>query len=360
MARPIKRLETEPSVIAELRRRSRSTTVGVRDRERANIILLRVAGLGVEAVAERLRTTPKRVSMWSSRFANSGLDGLADEPGRGRKASIATAKVARVITEATRPPPGRSRWSIRSMARYVGISASSVQRIWSSNAIKPHRVKTFKLSNDPRFEEKFWDVIGLYLNPPDRALVLCCDEKSQCQALERTQLGLPLAPKRPRTMTHDYVRHGTITLFAALEQMTGKLIARTEASHTHVEWLRFLKQIDRETPRDLDLHLIADNYATHKHPKVQAWLARHPRFTMHFTPTSSSWLNLVERFFADLTGDVIRAGSFASVNELVRDIKTYLTQRNADPKPYVWRAAGAEILAKIKRARAALDKAAAA
>jgi len=360
MGRPIKRLQAEPGVIAELRRRSRSTTIGMRDGERANIILLRIEGLGVEAVAERLSTTSKRVSMWSTRFARSGLDGLADEPGRGRKASISAAKVARVITEATRPPPGRSRWSIRSMARHAGVSASSVQRIWSYNDIKPHRVKTFKLSNDPRFEEKFWDVIGLYLNPPDRALVLCCDEKSQCQALERTQLGLPLVPRRPRTMTHDYVRHGTITLFAALEQMTGKLITRTEASHTHVEWLRFLKQIDRETPRGLDLHLIADNYATHKHPKVQAWLARHPRFTMHFTPTSSSWLNLVERFFADLTGDVIRAGSFASVKELIREIKTYLAQRNASPKPYVWRAAGAEILAKINRARAALDKAAAA
>src|SRR6476660_984936 len=231
MGRPIKRLQAEPSVVAELRRRSRSLTIGVRDRERANIIRLRVEGLGVEAVAERLRTTPKRVSMWSSRFARSGLDGLADEPGRGRKASISAAKVARVITEATRPPPGRSRWSIRSMARHAGVSASSVQRIWSDNDIKPQRVKTFKLSNDPRFEEKFWDVIGLYLNSPDRALVLCCDEKSQCQALERTQLGLPLAPKRPRTMTHDYVRHGTTTLFAALEQMTGKLITRTEASH---------------------------------------------------------------------------------------------------------------------------------
>ena len=218
MGRPIKRLQAEPGVIAELRRRSRSTTIGMRDGERANIILLRIEGLGVEAVAERLSTTSKRVSMWSTRFARSGLDGLADEPGRGRKASISAAKVARVITEATRPPLGRSRWS---MAWHAGISASSVQRIWSDNDIKPHRVKTFKLSNDPRFEEKFWDVIGLYLNPPDRALVLCCDEKSQCQALERTQLGLPLAPRRPRTMTHDYVRHGTITLFAALEQMTG-------------------------------------------------------------------------------------------------------------------------------------------
>ena len=360
MARPIQRLQAEPGVIAELRRRSRSATIGVRDRERANIILLRLDGLGVEAAAERLNTTPKRVSMWSGRFVTAGLDGLADKAGRGRKASIAAAKVARVITEATRPPPGRSRWSIRSMGRHVGISASSVQRIWSSNDLKPHRLKTFKLSNDPKFEEKFWDVVGLYLNPPDKALVLCCDEKSQCQALERTQLGLPLAPKRPRTMTHDYVRHGTVTLFAALEQVTGKLITRTEASHTHVEWLRFLKQIDRQTPRGLDLHLIADNYVTHKHPKVRAWLDKRPRFKMHFTPTSSSWLNLVERFFADLTGDVIRAGSFASVNELVRDIKAYLAQRNAEPKPYVWRAEGAEILAKIRRARAALEKAAAA
>src|ERR1700761_8691481 len=188
MARPIKRLQAEPSVIAELRRRARSTTIGVRDRERANIVLLRLDGLGVDAVAERLHTTPKRVSMWSGRFAASGLDGLADKLGRGRKASIAEAKVARVITEATRPPPGRSRWSIRSMSRHAGISANSVQRIWSRNDLKPHRLKTFKLSNDPKFEDKFWDVIGLYLNPPTQALVLFCDEKSQCQALERTQL----------------------------------------------------------------------------------------------------------------------------------------------------------------------------
>jgi transposase len=354
MARPIMHLQASPEVVQALRRRSRSTTIGTRDRERAAIILLRLDGVGVEDAAARLHTTPKRVSLWSRRFAAAGLCGLDERPGRGRKPSIPAAKVARVITEATRPPAGRSRWSIRSMGRHAGISASSVQRIWSSNDLKPHRLKTFKLSNDPRFEEKFWDVIGLYLNPPAQALVLCCDEKSQCQALERTQLGLPLAPKRPRTMTHDYIRHGTVTLFAALSQLSGRLITRTEAHHTHVEWLRFLKQIDRETPRGLDLHLIADNYATHKHPKVRAWLDRHPRFKMHFTPTSSSWLNLVERFFADLTGDVIRAGSFTSVRDLVRDINVYLTQRNAAPKPYVWKASGAEILAKITRARAAL------
>jgi transposase len=360
MARPIKQLQAEPAVVQELRRRSHSTTTGVRDRERAAIVLLRLRGLGVEAAAKRLNTTPKRVSLWSRRFEATGLAGLDERAGRGRKPSIEAAKVAQVITEVTRPPPDRSRWSIRSMGRHAGVSASSVQRIWSRNELKPHRVRTFKLSNDPKFADKFRDVIGLYLDPPAKALVLCCDEKSQCQALERTQLGLPLAPKRPRTMTHDYIRHGTITLFAALNQLSGKLISRTEARHSHVEWLRFLKQIDRETPRELDLHLIADNYATHKHPKVRAWLDKHSRFHMHFTPTSSSWLNLVERFFADLTGDVIRSGSFGSVNELVRDINAYLAARNAAPRRYVWRAQGADILAKIRRARAALDHAVAA
>ena len=233
MARPIKRLQASRDIVKELQRRSHSTTIAVRDRERAEIILRRLDGIGVQAVARQLSTTAKRVSVWSGRFERSGLEGLDDLAGRGRKTSIPDAKVARVVTEATRPPKGRTRWSIRSMSRHAGISASSVQRIWSKNDLKPHRLTTFKLSNDPKFEEKFWDVIGLYLDPPAHALVLCCDEKSQCQALERTQLGLPLAPRRPRTMTHDYTRHGTITLFAALVQLTGKLITRTEASHTH-------------------------------------------------------------------------------------------------------------------------------
>jgi transposase len=358
MARPIKGLLADRETLSQLRRRVRSSTVAVRDRDRAEMILLRIEGLSVAAVAERLGTTPKRVSMWSKRFETSGLDGLEEKLGRGRKPSIPAGKVERILTEATRPPNGKSRWSVRSMGRHAGVSPSTVQRIWSKNELKPHVVKTFKLSNDPKFEEKFWDVIGLYVDPPVNALVLCCDEKSQCQALERTQLSLPLDKKRPRTMTSDYKRHGTTTLFAALVHATGTLIARTETSHTHVEWLRFPKQINREAPRDVDLHLIADNYATHKHPKVRAWLDKHPRFKMHFTPTSSSWLNLVERFFADITGDVIRAGSFGSVNELVRDIEAYLAARNANPKPYIWRAEGAAILAKIKRARAALDKAA--
>ncbi|MFM9939029.1 MAG: IS630 family transposase [Hyphomicrobiaceae bacterium] len=360
MARPIKRLQASSEVVQELRRRVRASTSTVRAKRRAEIILLRLEGIGVTEVAAQLKTTAKCVSIWSQRFEARGLDGLEDAPGRGRKPTLPAKKIERVITQATRPPESRNRWSVRSMGRHAGVSASSVYRIWSKNDLKPHVTKTFKLSNDPKFGEKFWDVIGLYLDPPAKALVLCCDEKSQCQALERTQLSLPLAPKRPRTMTHDYKRHGTVTLFAALNAAEGRLITRTEQRHTHVEWLRFLKQIDRETPRHLDIHLIQDNYATHKHAKVKAWLKRHPRFKVHFTPKSSSWMNLVERFFADLTADVIRTGSFGSVGELVRDIKAYLADRNANPRAYKWKAKGADILAKIKRARAALDKAEAA
>jgi transposase len=360
MARPIKVMTASGDVRKELERRAKASTSAHRDRFRAQIILLRLDGLKIEDVAGRMDTSMPTVSMWSSRFERLGLDGLKDKTGRGRKPSIPAAKIERVITGATRPPEGRNRWSVRSMGRHAGISPSTVQRIWAKNELKPHVTKTFKLSTDPKFEEKFWDVIGLYLDPPAKALVLCCDEKSQCQALERTQLGLPLAPKRPRTITHDYTRHGTVTLIAALNAIEGKLIARTEERHTHVEWLRFLKQIDRETPKDLDIHLIQDNYATHKHPKVKAWLERHPRFKCHFTPASSSWMNLVERFFADLTEDVIRTGSFASVSELVSDINAYLAQRNADPRPYKWKAEGAAILEKIKRARAALNQAQAA
>src|SRR3954452_11563739 len=355
MARRVAPLVVPAEQQAELRRVLNRSTSTQREVRRARIILERASGLSQEETARRVGVNRPVVALWERRFRMKGLAGLTDEKGRGRKPSIANEKRERVIVGATQPPARKRRWSVRTMAREANVSPATVQRLWASNDIKPHLTRTFKLSTDPDFEPKFWDVIGLYLNPPAKALVLCCDEKSQCQALERTQLGLPLAPKRPPTMTHDYVRHGTVTLFAALSQLTGQLITRTEASHTHVEWLRFLKQIDRETPQDLDLHLIADNYATHKHPKVRAWLEKHPRFTMHFTPTSSSWLNLVERFFADLTSDVIRSGSFCSVNELVRDIKAYLAERNADPRPYVWRAEGADILAKIKRARVALD-----
>src|ERR1700741_2073421 len=350
MARPILQLQATEEEVLELGRLVRGTKVSVGDRFRARIILLR----SETEVARTLGCSMGAVCKWSKRFDGYGVAGLKDAPGRGRKARLPADKISLIVERATRPAQGRVRWSVRSMAREAKVSKSTVQRVWSHNEIKPHRLETFKISNDPNFEEKFWDVIGLYLNPPERALVLCCDEKSQCQALERTQRPLPLRKGYGRTQPHDYIRHGTITLFAALSYLEGKIISRTEDSHTHVEWLRFLKQIDRETPKELDVHLIVDNYATHKHPVVRHWLSRHPRFYTHFTPTSSSWLNLVMRFFAELTSEVVREGSFQSLRQLVRAIESYLVERNRNPKKYVWRASGLEILEKIKRARAAL------
>lgn len=354
MARPISTIELATSEEAELRRRVRAHSSPKRDSLRASIILRRAEGVKQADVARELNVSIPCVNKWSQRFERDGLDGLEDKPGRGPKPSIALEIVSRVITEAGKVPKPRTRWTTRTMARATGISQSSVQRIWKANDLKPHIIEGFKLSNDPHFEEKFWDVIGLYLNPPERALVLCCDEKSQCQALERSQLGLPLNPGHTRTKTHDYIRHGTITLFAALNYLDGKLITRTEVQHTHVDWLRFLKQIDRETPKDLDVHLILDNYGTHKHATVMDWLTRRSRFHLHFIPTSSSWMNLVERFFGELTADVIREGSFTSVRDLVKDIEAYLVERNLNPKPYRWRAEGAVILEKIQRARTIL------
>ncbi len=330
-------------------------TVSKRDSLRAAGVLRRAEGVTQGQVAEEFGVSRACVNKWSQRFGRDGLAGLRDRKGRGRRPSLSPCKVEQVITRATQPPKPRTRWSVRTMAKEVGMSPDSVHRIWRANDIKPHLVKTFKVSNDKCFKEKFWDVIGLYLDPPERALVLCCDEKSQCQALERTQPGLPLGVGEIRTKTHDYTRHGTITLFAALNYLDGKLIARTEAHHTHVEWLRFLKQIDRETSKELDLHLIVDNYCTHKEAHVTTWLSKQPRFHLHFTPTSSSWLNLVERFFGELTQDVIRDGSFGSVRELVKDIEHYLAERNRNPKPYKWKAKGEEILRKIQRAKEALE-----
>ncbi len=338
----------------ELRRRTRASTVAVRDRLRAQIILLAAEGQKQEAIGVAVGVTRVTVNHWCRRFAQQRLAGLADAPGRGRKPSVPTAAVRKVLETVTRPPETVGRWSCRSMAKAAGISPASVQRLWAANDIKPHLTRTFKLSNDRHFEEKFWDVIGLYLDPPEKALVLCCDEKSQCQALERTQPGLPLGIGHIKTATHDYIRHGTLTLFAALNYLEGKLITTIAEQHRHQEWLAFLKKIDRETSKDLAIHLIADNYATHKHAEVKAWLQAHPRFHMHFTPTSSSWLNLVERFFRDVS-DRIAAGSFASVKELADTIITFLAERNDNPKRYVWRAKGEEILRKIQRAREAIS-----
>jgi len=351
MARPIIKIILKEEERAELERRVRSVKTSKRDNLRAQIILLRAEGKSQKEVAKELGVSHVCVSKWTRRFIEKGLEGLKDLPGRGRKPSIPPEKIKEVISRVTQPPPGRSRWSVRSMAKAVGISRHSVHQIWKKNDLKPHLTKTFKISKDPNFEKKFWDVIGLYLDPPDKALVLCCDEKSQCQALERTQPCLPLGIGHIKTKTHDYIRHGTITLFAALNYLDGKIISRTEKRHTHVEYLRFLKQLERETPKELDLHLIVDNYCTHKHKKVKEWLKKHPRFHIHYTPTSSSWLNLVERFFADLTNDVVRDGSFRSVNHLIKSIKAYLAERNLNPKRYKWNAQGEEILRKIKKAK---------
>lgn len=364
MPRPIRPLALTVEQREELKRLIARSTANQRDVRRARIILFRAEGLSQEETARQVGVNRPVVALWERRFRDKGFAGLGDEPGRGRKPSIAPEIRERIITGATTPPKGRGRWSARSMAKAVGVSKDTVQRLWVHNDIKPHVTRTFKLSNDPRFVEKFWDVIGLYLNPPDRALVLCCDEKSQCQALERTQPGLPLGIGHVRTRTHDYYRHGTVTLFAALSYLDGKIFSLTAPEHTHQEWLAFLKRLDRETPSDLTLHLIVDNYGTHKHANVRSWLkwknARHrsahgdERIVLHFTPTSSSWMNLVERFFGELTADAIRPGSFKSVKELVDCIDAYLIERNLSPKRYVWRATGAKILAKIERARAAL------
>jgi hypothetical protein len=337
----------------ELQRRMRATTVAVRDRRRAEIIVLGADGLSQGRIAARVGVSRVTVSHWLQRFLAAGLDGLDDAPGRGRKPSLPSAAVRMVVEKAVTPPATLGRWSCRTMARAAGISKASVQRVWAANDIKPHLSRTFKLSRDKRFDTKFWDVIGLYLDPPQKALVLCCDEKSQCQALERSQPGLPLGIGHIKTRTHDYIRHGTLTLFAALNYLEGKLITRIAKRHRHQEWLAFLKTINRETPRGLDIHLIADNYATHKHAAVKLWLAKHPRFHMHFIPTSSSWMNMVERFFRDVT-DFITAQSFASLAELSDAIIGFLAERNKNARRYVWRAKGEDILRKINAASQAL------
>lgn len=357
MGRPTESVEVNDGQRRELERMIKAPTSPQRLVLRARIVLSRAQGLSQEATVTALGVSRPTVIRWERRFAALGVQGLVkDAPGRGPKRSIPEAKKDKLITQTQTPPPNRTRWSVRLMARQVGVSPASVQRIWAANDIKPHLTRTFKPSRDPNFETKFWDVIGLYLNPPDRALVLCCDEKSPCQALERTQPGLPLGRGYIRTRTHDYTRHGTVTLFAALNYLDGKVLSTTAQHPSNVEWLAFLKKLHRQTPPELALHLIVDNDATHKHPGVRAWLEKHPRMHRHFTPTGSSWLNLVERFFRQLTDEVIREGSFASVGELVTAIKVHLAHHNLKPVPDRWKAEGAAILEKIQRARLAQAK----
>ena len=338
----------------QLQRWARSSTVSVRLARRARIILLAAEGMDNHQIAGEVSVGRIQVGRWRKRFAQNGLSGIeADLPRSGRKPRINADKIVRLTTQNT--PEGATHWSTRTLAARVGISDSSVLRIWRANGLKPHLVETFKVSRDPQFAEKLQEIVGLYLSPPEHALVLCCDEKSQVQALDRTQPGLPLKKGRAGTLTHDYKRHGTTTLFAALNTLDGSVIARCDNRHRHHEWLTFLRQIDRETPKDKALHLICDNYATHKHPTVRAWLAKHPRFHVHFTPTSASWLNMVERFFRDITTERLRRGVFRSLPELISAIKEYIAVHNHDPKPFVWTAKANDILQKVIRANRRLS-----
>jgi transposase len=342
-----------------LRVLSKRKRVEARAQMRARIVLLAADGMSDKDIAQKLDTDRRVAARWRARFLTAGVDGLlqdATRPGRPRTARKAAnvEQVVRITLEET--PEGATHWSTRTLAARLGTSASAVARIWRAHGLKPHRVESFKLSNDPRFIEKLEDIVGLYLDPPEHALVLCCDEKTQIQALDRTQPGLPLKRGRGTTMTHDYKRNGVTTLFAALNMLTGEVLSMTDQLHRHQEWLRFLKTIDRKTPKNKELHLIVDNYATHKHPEVQAWLAKHPRFHMHFTPTSASWLNMVERFFRDITDKRIRRGVFTSVAELETAINEYIAAHNAEPKPFIWTAKASDILAKVTRARATLNK----
>ena len=352
---PVLKLELSEEDRRKLTKLSRSKSIPSRDSFRARIILCRADGFSKLETAKKLGTSEQTVQKWTSRYKSNGISGLSDAKGRGRKQSIAPELRERILTEATQPPKGTTRHSTRTMARLVGVSQSTVHRTWRDNDIKPHLVRTFKISRDPNFCAKFWDVIGLYLNPPENAIVFCCDEKTQCQALDRTHPGLPLGIGHIKTATHDYIRNGTTNLFAALNYATGEISHRRFQKHTHKEWLSFLKTIWKETPGEVSIHVIADNYATHKHPKVTAWLAKHTRIQVHYTPTSSSWLNLVERFFGEITRDCIRDGSFSSVAELIKANDAYISQRNKKPVPFVWHAKGEEILRKINTARRLLN-----
>lgn len=338
---------------------ARSQSAAHRVVQRARVLLLAADGVSNSEISEAVGVSRPTVLAWRDQFEEEGLTefGVVAK-GRGPKPSISEEKVAEIVELTLHSKPkGQTHWSCRSMADKVGVSPASVQRIWSARGLKPHLVKTFKLSNDARFEDKLVDVVGLYLNPPKQAVVLCMDEKSQIQALDRTQPSLPMKKGRAGTMTHDYKRHGTTTLFAALNVLTGTVIGRCLPRHRNTEFLKFLRTIDREVPKGLQVHMICDNYATHKHPNVKKWLDSHPRFHLHFTPTSSSWLNLVERWFREITDKAIRRGVFHSVNELITAIEEYLKANNDNPKPFVWTATTEQILAKVARGRVALQQA---
>jgi transposase len=346
--------EGQRSVLREV---AASQVAPYRQVVRARALLAAADGVANDRIAVDLGVSPTTVRAWRGRFAEEGVARLGRvRSGRGRRPSI-PAETVEAIVAATllERPAGQTHWSCRTMAEAFGVSPSTVQRIWQARGLKPHLVQTFKLSNDRRFEQKLVDVVGLYLHPPEKAVVLCLDEKSQVQALDRTQKSLPMVRGRAGTMTHDYKRNGTTTLFAALNVLTGVVTGQCLPRHRHQEFLTFLRRIDRQTPRGLQIHLICDNYATHNHPNVRAWLRKHPRFHLHFTPTSSSWLNLVERWFRELTDKALRRGSFPSVPDLIAAIEEYLDAHNANPKPFVWTATAESILEKVRRGRVTLE-----
>lgn len=325
--------------------------------QRAQLICLAADGMQNQEIAARLNMSRPTVQLWRERFLALRLPGLEkDAPRPGRIPRISARKVAAVVKATLHStPPQATHWSTRTMAKAQGLSEASVRRIWHQHRLKPHLVETFKLSRDKRFIEKLYDVVGLYLNPPDKALVLCVDEKSQIQALDRTQPMLPLRPGIPARQTHDYKRNGTTTLFAALSMLDGKVIGDCMPRHRHQEFIRFLKRIDEQTPNDLDLHLVVDNYSTHKHPRVASWMKRHPRFHLHFIPTSSSWLNLVERWFREITDKRIRRGSFRNVPDLIAAITHFIENHNQNPQIFVWNASAEAIMTKIAKCKEALD-----
>jgi transposase len=353
---PLIVLDSEQRRLLEQQARARS--LPARHVERARIVLRAADGWQDKEIAAELGIMPEKAARWRKRFLRGGVAALQkDAPRPGRPHTVSSAKVKEIVDKTTQEKPVQAtHWSTRTMAAAVGVSEATVRRIWHAHGLKPHLVKTFKVSNDPQFAEKLEAIVGLYINPPEHAVVLCVDEKSQIQALDRTQPGLPLKKGRCGTMTHDYKRNGTATLFAALNTLDGSIISMCDDRHRHQEWLKFLRVIDDLTPPDKQLHLIADNYATHKHPRVQRWLTRHPRVHMHFTPTSSSWLNMVERFFRDLTDKRLRRGVFRDVEELIMAILDYIDHHNRAPKPFIWTAKAAVVGAEapsVKRAKLA-------
>jgi len=343
---------------AELEALKRGRRVTVRLAERAAIILHAADGLTNHEIAAAMNISRQKAARWRTRYAERGVPGIEkDAPRPGRRPRIGDAQRALVVRRTLHETPeGQTHWSRSSMAAVTGLSDSTIGRIWQEHGLKPHLVSTFKLSNDPKFVEKLEDIVGLYLSPPEHAIVLSCDEKSQIQALDRTQPGLPMKRGRCGTRTHDYKRNGTTSLFAAMNIADGSIISTCQPRHRHQEWLKFLRLIKDSVPADKPIHLICDNYATHKHPTVLAWAERNPRFHFHFTPTGASWLNMVERFFRDLSEKALKRGSFFNVDDLIGAIIEYINAHNDAPKPIIWTASARDILAKVKRARTAANK----